>query len=87
MPVKYQKKLHEERAYILTVDILEAIVNNLDIYDSDMGQKSFAFMEPPSIDSRIINQYALFSDIPHNIYNLADFFDSYTENTTKFIVK
>lgn len=87
LPLKYQKKLEKENAWVLTVDMIEDIASDLLIYDSDMEKNAFVFMEPPSIDSRIINQYALFAVIPNIIYDLSDYFSEHIENATKFIIK
>lgn len=87
MPLKYISKLQSESAYILTVDMLNQVVKNLDSYDQDMGNKAFAFMEPPSIDARIINQYSLFSVTPNRISELGQFLNDLTCRTTKYVVK
>ena len=86
MPIRYQKALKDCGAYILTVDMINSLANNLTTYDSDMSNKSFVFMEPPSIDSRIINQYALFSIIPNEITNLTTFFEKHSEKTIKYVI-
>ncbi|MFR2604695.1 MAG: hypothetical protein ACLTAX_05190 [Waltera sp.] len=63
----------------------------LNRYDSDMGTASMVFLEPPSIDQRIIGQYSYFSIIPSRIENLQDdtgietFLDE-TQNTVKYII-
>jgi hypothetical protein len=49
---------------VFTVDMLNDITPNLKKYDSDMENSTFVFLEPPSIDARIVNQFALFSVIP-----------------------
>lgn len=84
LPKKYQKILHENSAYLFTVDMLDNF--SLDQYDIDMTDKSFILLEPPSIDQRIINQYSYFSVMPQNIKDFEQFLDNYTKNTTKYII-
>ena len=81
----------------MTVDMMDSLTrggNTYDIlnrYDSDMGTASMVFLEPPSIDQRIIGQYSYFSIIPSRIENLQDdtgietFLDE-TQNTVKYII-
>lgn len=61
LPQAFRYKLDEEGADLFTVEMLSDIIECLDDLDS-FTQADFAlFLEPPSIDDRIINQYALFS--------------------------
>ncbi|GHV40483.1 hypothetical protein FACS189490_05710 [Clostridia bacterium] len=67
LPKKYRDKLTETNSCVLTVDMMENIVKSLEQYDNDMKDGSLVFLEPHSIDSRIINQYSIFSVIPNGI--------------------
>lgn len=97
LPRNYQTTLKNESAFLMTVDMMDSLTrggNTYDIlnrYDSDMGTASMVFLEPPSIDQRIIGQYSYFSIIPSRIENLQDdtgietFLDE-TQNTVKYII-
>lgn len=97
LPKNYQTTLKNESAFLMTVDMMDSLTrggNTYDIlnrYDSDMGTASIVFLEPPSIDQRIIGQYSYFSIIPSRIENLQDdtgietFLDE-TQNTVKYII-
>ena len=97
LPKNYQTTLKNESAFLMTVDMMASLTrggNTYDIlnrYDSDMGTASMVFLEPPSIDQRIIGQYSYFSIIPSRIENLQDdtgietFLDE-TQNTVKYII-
>ena len=86
-PLRYQEKLNNERAWLFTVDMLEQVVADLSIYDYEMGESSMLILEPPSIDQRIISQYSMFSVVPTAIYEIEDFLDSNTNNTTKYLLR
>lgn len=86
LPKLYQEKLNNERAYLFTTDMITEIVNDLKAYDKDMGNKSMVFIEPPSFDVRIINQYSYFAVVPKNFGSIEDFLEKNTTNTTKFIL-
>jgi hypothetical protein len=51
-----------ESAGVFTADMLEEAADSLQKFDTLGGGKPFVvFMEPPSLDARIVNQFALFS--------------------------
>lgn len=84
LPIKYNKILKSENAYLFTVDMLNEF--ELEQYDSDMGNKSIILIEPPSIDQRIINQYSYFSVMPSGIMDFEDFLNKHTNNSIKYII-
>lgn len=86
LPSKYKDVLASEKAYLFTVDMLIDLVNDLDKYDNDMGEKSMVLLEPPSIDQRIINQYSYFSIIPKKVLDIEAFLNDNTSNTVKYII-
>jgi hypothetical protein len=60
LPKRLRAILEEEHSDTLTVDMLGAF-SSLRAFDSLSRQTFVAFIEPPSIDARIVNQFALFS--------------------------
>jgi hypothetical protein len=66
LPDILKKQLTREGANILTIEMLSSAIASLENY-SAMADKPFAmFFEPPSMDDRIVNQYALFSTLTHS---------------------
>lgn len=86
LPEKYRKVLENEDAYLYTVEMLMELVDNLEEYDSDMGDNAMLLLEPPSIDQRIINQYSYFSIVPSGIEDIEEFLENKTSNSVKYII-
>lgn len=86
LPNTYRKTLNREKAYLFTVDMLEKLANNLDVYDGDMGTDSMVLLEPPSIDQRIISQYSYFAVVPIQILDIENFLNKNTNNTVKYVI-
>ncbi|MCF6333433.1 MAG: FRG domain-containing protein [Draconibacterium sp.] len=55
--------LSSEKCNAFTVEMLESKFSTLHKFDKTIGPSSVLFFEPPSIDDRIVNQFALFSII------------------------
>jgi hypothetical protein len=61
LPRKLRKILEDDDANIFTTEMLNRVATTLEAFDS-MGSDDFVlFFEPPSLDERIVNQFALFS--------------------------
>ena len=86
LPDKYRMPLVTKSSVVFTVDGLAGITGSLKQYDEDMGDRAMAVIEPPSIDLRIVNQYAFFSVIPSGMDDVEKFLDENTENTVKYII-
>ncbi len=86
LPLTYQTLLSDNRAYAFTVDMLDQIASDIDTYDQDMKGGSMVLIEPPSIDERIINQYAYFSIVPREITDIEAWISENTNNTCKYII-
>lgn len=87
LPDKYRAVLDREQAFVYTVDMLNEVVADLNQYDEDMGTGAMVLVEPPSMDTRIINQYGNFTVIPSSMNDVEDFFEDHTENTVRYIIK
>lgn len=60
LPRQLRRILEREHSDTLTVEMLSEI-GSLQAFDSLSGDTFVAFIEPPSLDDRILNQFALFS--------------------------
>lgn len=61
LPPNLRKKLEEEGANVMTVQMLSEAVNSLADLAVPAHEDIAVFFEPPSLDDRIVNQYALCS--------------------------
>jgi hypothetical protein len=60
LPTPLRKLLDAEHSDALTVEML-SVFESLDAFDALSSDPFVAFIEPPSLDDRILNQFALFS--------------------------
>jgi len=61
LPKKLKTLLKREGGYILTVEMLNEVVKSLNAFDTLARSDFVAFFQPPSLDERIVNQFAFFS--------------------------
>ena len=65
LPDRLKAELRREGADYLTVEMLAHVVDSLRDLDALAPPDFVIFFEPPSIDDRIVNQFALFSVMPN----------------------
>ena len=61
IPARLKKILEEEGAEVFTDEMLGQAARTLAEFDSLAAEPFVVFFEPPSLDARIVNQFALFS--------------------------
>ncbi len=61
LPDRLRGKLNDEGANVFTVEMLSETVSSLEEFEIEDERDCVIFFEPPSIDDRIVNQYAFFS--------------------------
>ena len=61
LPQPLRDVLREEDVNIFTTELLNRVATTLDEFDSLAEDDFVVFFEPPSLDERIVNQFALFS--------------------------
>lgn len=61
LPDKLAMKLEQYRKNVFSASLLDEVVPTLDEFDRLQAESFVIFLEPPSLDERIINQVALFS--------------------------
>ncbi len=61
LPISLRAILEQEGANVFTAEMLNRGATSLEEFDRLSEEDFVAFIEPPSLDDRIVNQYALFS--------------------------
>ena len=63
-----------------------SILRNFEKYVADMGENSLIVIEPPTIDQRIMNQFAYFAVIRQKMVHIETFLELCTTHTKKYII-
>jgi FRG domain len=82
LPSLLRAALREEGADVFTTELLAAAAPEL----SDLEGQFVLFVEPPSFDARIVNQYALFSVVSPAEARLDDWLASHPDLTRRVVI-
>jgi hypothetical protein len=86
LPDKLYAVLAREGAGVFTADMLACAVPSLEAL-ADLSDKDFAvFFEPPSLDARIINQFALFSLMSNATLTLDNWLEQHPDLYYKIVI-
>ncbi len=61
LPQRLKAVLDEEGSDVFTAEMLDRVAGTLRAFDALSRDEFVVFLEPPSLDQRIVNQFALFS--------------------------
>jgi len=86
LPNKLKVVLSDEGSNVFTADMLDSVINSLKAFDEIDSQPFIIFLEPPSLDERIVNQFALFSLISDPEYLMNDYLEKHPGLYKKIIV-
>jgi hypothetical protein len=84
LPKHLQRALGEEGSDVFTVEMLDEHVPNWETLNG-LGD-TLLFFEPPSIDQRIVNQYALFSVVANPTLSVEDYLARYPESAFRVVI-
>jgi hypothetical protein len=85
LPAALRARLEEEGANVFTTELLAEVAPDLRDLDQD-GEPFVLFVEPPSFDARIVNQYALFAVLSQGGASLEDWVDGHPELVRRIVV-
>jgi hypothetical protein len=86
LPDQLKVMLTQEGADYFTVELLSEAVDSLKALDTLAPPNFVVFFEPPSMDDRIVNQFALFSVMPDPQVLLDGWLQAYPEIWYKIII-
>ncbi|HEX8916874.1 MAG TPA: FRG domain-containing protein [Chloroflexota bacterium] len=72
LPEKLKALLRDEGSDVFSAAMLNAAASTIDRFDALSDDPFVVFFEPPSLDARIVNQYALFSLVSDPVLTLDD---------------
>jgi hypothetical protein len=86
LPRSLRDLLRSEGSNVFTAEMLDGIAGSLPDFDK-LGREEFVvFFEPPSLDERIVNQFALFSLMSSPTAALDDWLDKHPELYRRIIL-
>ena len=85
LPSPLRAALDEEGANLFTTELLDEAAPELGDLEQ-YGEDFVLFVEPPSFDARIVNQYALFSVIARAEARLADWMEHHPDIALRVVV-
>lgn len=86
VPRELQRELSAEGANVFTVEMLSRVIQSLKTFDQYADQDYVLFFEPPSMDDRIVNQFAFFSVMPSACARLDDWLYEHPDIWRKIII-
>jgi len=87
LPDVLKEELQEEGANAFTVDMMLKAAGSFKEFSSLLPDKDFVlFFEPPSLDDRFVNQFALFTISSNSKLNFNDWMQNYPQIWKKIII-
>jgi FRG domain len=86
LPRPLKAQLHEEGADVFSAEMLATVAQDLATFDRLTRHTFVLFFEPPSIDERIVNQFALFSVMNDASARLDTFLEKQKKGVRRLIV-
>ena len=86
LPKKLKALLVEEGSDLFTADMLSQAADTLQAFDRLSPGEFVLFWEPPSLDDRIVNQFALFSLMSSASARLDEWLDRHPECFRRIII-
>lgn len=86
LPKKLQKLVKDSGGWVFTVDMLQSVAGSLREFDGLAPDPFLLFFEPPSLDERIVNQYALFSLLSSPIVPVSSWFDDHPDVVHRIVL-
>jgi FRG domain len=86
LPQQLRKLLDTEGSDVFTGEMLSEVAETLEALDALSSEPFVIFLEPPSVDDRIVNQSALFSVMSSPTYVLHEWFKNHPKAYRRIII-
>jgi hypothetical protein len=86
LPEKLKAILEREDSNVFTAEMLSQAAGTLRDFDNLASNEFVVFFEPPSLDERIVNQYALFSMMSSPTASLDAWLEEHSELSRRLII-
>lgn len=86
LPAKLKAAIREEGSNVFTPEILQPVCSSLKELAQFQEEEFVVFMEPPSLDARIVHQYALFSLMSTAQANMSQWLEQHPELYFRVII-
>lgn len=87
LPSDFKERLDQEKSLVFTVDLLDEVCHDIKEFDTKKEYDDFVIcLDPPSIDERIVNQYAMFTVMTNPNRKLDDWLKQYPNLYKKIII-
>lgn len=86
LPPELRAQVEGEGSDVFTVDMLLRVASTLDQFEKLSDHPFVVFLEPPSLDARIVNQFALFSVISDPATPLDTWLEEHAGLTRRVII-
>jgi hypothetical protein len=86
LPESLKQILHEEGSNVFTAEMLDRAAATLADFDALAPTPFVVFFEPPSLDERIVNQFALFSLLSDPRAHLDAWMDQHPDTAQRLVI-
>jgi|TARA_B110000046_G_scaffold53324_1_gene59700 hypothetical protein len=86
LPSKLKSILEDVGSNSFTIEMLDEVLPTLKDFDTLTGETQALFFEPPSIDSRIVNQFAFFSVMSDPLATFNHWLNNHPDLFTRIII-
>jgi hypothetical protein len=86
LPAALRRELEGEGADLFTVEMLDRVASTIDGLSRLHDEPLLLFLEPPSMDDRVVNQYALFSVMSRATARVDHWLGGHPEHFVRYII-
>jgi hypothetical protein len=79
LPKKLKQLIEKEATGVFSIEMLDTVATSLPAFDGLHNEEFVAFLDPPSLDARIVNQFAAFSVMNDAGARLDDWLEKHPE--------